>query len=539
MPAHSIFDIPHIKDGITRFLSISDLAHCVLASKEWSSLFMPVLWRTINFNGSIINTKKRLPVLECHPEFIQSLIDFDNKLLSRIDLSYQFPNLRSLDYSSTQFHSMKDCRVSDFLAASPRLEFIGLQLCISKRVDLERLINLLSSHNSLRRASFGLRCAWDPALLPQLLQVCGRFDSLKLHLEEVRGSEKAAKKELRACDEIDAALENMQPMQVRDLSIRLTMLKRRPNMLSSLLKKCTLLERLELIELRDIERLQQVLAVFQNTDFHHLKHLNLSDGTFQHGKADIAMDLIRALGTRSRDYDGGSTDCGRGLESFETYSPFAFGRKCARALVEYHSKTLVALDQSRQQSRDLQLFLDIVCSLPKLRSLRVGIWLGFGLGYFGRCISSEDSTLQSPWLCTGLATLDLDLGFPPGAQREDSSAWDDSQLDRRLVYLFEQIGRLINLREMSLKFGINLLELRRGYLSRLSGLKQLRGLDIRGSSCFHLGEMEAVWVDENWSRLVHLLLPSQILSDVNIPIENGLEDFKATMQARRPWIWIE
>ncbi|KAF8984293.1 hypothetical protein BGZ46_008381 [Entomortierella lignicola] len=440
---------------------------------------------------------------------------------------------------------MEDCRVTDLLAIAPRLQFLGLNLCISKQVSLERLNHSLESHASLRRVSLGLRCSWDPILLPRLLQTCGRFECLKIHLFEMHKNGSDSDGQLDACNMIEAAIENMREVQIKKLSIWLVMLKRRPRLLPSLLKKCTLLESFEIVERRDIERLNQLLSVLQSNTFPHLKHLRISDETFQQDKAEISSKLIRALGIQClhREYRSSNSSGyevvsrGRGLESFVAHSPFVFHRQSARALIECHANTLVTLDLSRQMARKLPLFMDIVCSLPRLQSLKIGVWLGSGLGYF--CdMSGMDASLQSPWVCSELVTLDMELSLPSESRETlDDLAQNNLLLDRCLVYLFNQLGRLIKLKEMSLNFSINLLELKRGYLHRLSELKQLRGLDLRSSVGLRLGEAEAMWMSENWTRLVHLLLPPKSSShDTAI---NNSEEFEAIMFVVRPWIRIE
>ncbi|KAI1308716.1 hypothetical protein EDD11_004257 [Mortierella claussenii] len=43
--ALTVFDLPHITDEMLRYLTVQDLAHCVLVSKTWFSYFTPLLWQ--------------------------------------------------------------------------------------------------------------------------------------------------------------------------------------------------------------------------------------------------------------------------------------------------------------------------------------------------------------------------------------------------------------------------------------------------------------------------------------------------------------
>ncbi|KAF9343980.1 hypothetical protein BGX26_004951, partial [Mortierella sp. AD094] len=70
----SIFDIPHLREGIAQYLSTGELAQSVLVCKEWLHWFTPYIWRNVRI---VRNTFQ-------NPAFIRNLphiwsVTIDNK----------------------------------------------------------------------------------------------------------------------------------------------------------------------------------------------------------------------------------------------------------------------------------------------------------------------------------------------------------------------------------------------------------------------------------------------------------------------------
>ncbi|KAF9199807.1 hypothetical protein BGZ49_010024 [Haplosporangium sp. Z 27] len=245
-------------------------------------------------------------------------------------------------------------------------------------------------------------------------------------------------------------MEELQDMQLKDLTIRLSTIPQRLTILEPLLRHCPLLERLKLYDLFDRSTIQQVVQVLEDNSCPQLRHLFLSDVVCL-GEDDVAVDMIRAvMGCKGGDSGAGDNRIkasNKGLQSYELYNNSHFTPQCARALVEFHAGTLTALDLSVSYLVNFSVFIQVVGSLPNLVSLIASIRLRSK----GEMDTEKTETaLQSTWSCAGLKTIHLSVMY-----RHQYSASSDGELvDRCAAYLLEQIGRQPGLQELRLEGSI-------------------------------------------------------------------------------------
>ena len=114
-----------------------------------------------------------------------------------------------------------------------------------------------------------------------------------------------------------------------------------------------------------------------------------------------------------------------------------------------------------------------------------------------------------------------------------------------MIYMFTQIGRLEELEDWKLTSKTNLqigtndfLTLDKGYLRLLSGLRRLKGLNLRVFQNIELGIKEAEWMLKHWKSLIHVEVYDGKPGHTNDGSEWRIGPAMATLQARRPWISI-
>ncbi|KAF8972827.1 hypothetical protein BGZ46_010036 [Entomortierella lignicola] len=133
--------------------------------------------------------------------------------------------------------------------------------------------------------------------------------------------------------------------------------------------------------------------------------------------------------------------------------------------------------------------------LPKLQLVESNLWLRFapmeGL--------DTDEMMKKQWNCLGLTHFKADVGSVSTFHDVLGASWKGSRGDLRVGYIFDQIGRLPELTQLELGAQFKQLATLKGqgYLSRLSGLKQLK-VWIANYDVLHLDNEEAEWMILNW-----------------------------------------
>ncbi|KAF9999581.1 hypothetical protein BGZ80_004384 [Entomortierella chlamydospora] len=534
-----IFDIPHLVDGVAQYISTHDLTQCVLVSQQWFSWFTPTLWRTINTRNA--DNEQVQSALERHRGYVRYIVTCDTYKCfpSNTTIIPLFPNLRSLDYTS-RGQSCDKANIWRYLSTERSLNKLKLRFDNVLQNNARILSGILASQPKLRQLDLTLNKSCDPMFIPKLFQACKNCHSLSLVLRGVKDPEIGNGEESEeAYRVVKDAMEQLDHMQLWELTIRLSSTFQWRAILAQLLRCCPQLERFALRDLCDIYTLQQVIKIFQDDTCPKLKHLCLKGVVWYEEEEDAADNVIRAFGFRQGcNRIGGGSDKTRasksGLESYEALNLVRFTQQSARALGEFHADTLTALELKFSFSVQFPVFAEVMSCLPNLLVLKATIWLGSASGLSD--IPDIETALQSTWLCSGLKTIQLCAMY----KHQYYKARTSSLVDRGTAYLFEQIGRQLGLQEWTLESNVNLRCMKEGYLSKLTRLKRLRCFGLYVGLDFPLGEDEAEWMVLNWPRLVQVKCKFEDPWGDGFMSPRGLyNEFKLALQTRRPWIQID
>ncbi|KAF9356904.1 hypothetical protein BGX34_009702 [Mortierella sp. NVP85] len=537
----SVFDIPLLKDRVTQYLSPQDLSRCVLVSRSWFDWFTPPLWRTVDYANCKIISPEGLAALTRHQDFVQTILAFHKYLPCR-PVSHKPPrNLQTLEHSPSWTTLDGDLTLLNLVKAMPTLKSLTLTLTLSNEEVHKRLIDTLFSLPRLHK--FDLTCHYKTSsnTIQQVIRACSRFEYLRLSLGGMMPTGTC----LDDCDNdpeqyniAKRAMDQMPDTQIRELSICLSHAKQEPILLIPLLERCPLLTKLDLEWLRDRRTLGWVAEVLERQSFSQLKHVRLG-ALEDHGAKDEeiaglinALRLVRSnlmVRSCSDNSDHDHVSMKGGLETFEVEAILPFEKHSVQSLIRCHAATLTVLDLMSLRQLKCQLFVDLMGSLPKLRTVMAPVWLG-------HTQDTDPSAFETPWMCVGIK--DLELGLQLTGAASDHQAGSGSLTDQYIRYMFTQIGRLTELEEWKLVSWTELINVGVGYLDLLAGLKRLKCLDLRRCPNNRLDVKEAEWMLEHWTSLIQLFLYRGRKRSARY-IDMPHHHVKETLLSKRPWMRIE
>ncbi|KAF9912234.1 hypothetical protein BX616_010370 [Lobosporangium transversale] len=432
-----LFDIPLIKDLVTKHLSRNELAKCVLVSKAWHEWFTPTLWRTIICRTapppaisdlrryqhlvrslSILNTTKILPTL-----------DRDGWTFPRLlSLEIQVDNSAHRHYSSSSHFKEEEEHMLNFIESTPSLTHLQLNFKRPTVRFWDRLIQLvLLPHPGLQHLTVAWIYPIEMEYLWTLVQSCKRLTTLKLW--PIPPSYNVCKRSFKTSsslkgpsfeESISAALlcksfssdEEFRSMRVLDFGT----LKHGgdPRILIWLLQRCPHLEKLILRYSFAKDALKQIISTLEGQICLHLKCLILRSICEDES---MVGELLEAIGSNNSGNNGNNDNacgndsdglnvindkhkrisgCGilrtngsqrgnlgyeqyinaeRGLVSYEANFAPGSGRHLL-ALTRFHAQTLTCLElPSRENPIDLRLLMKLLSKLPKLQVVNVSTWL--------------------------------------------------------------------------------------------------------------------------------------------------------------------
>ncbi|KAG0018620.1 hypothetical protein BGZ80_006950 [Entomortierella chlamydospora] len=396
----------------------------------------------------------------------------------------------------------------------------------------------------------------SPVIIQQIIQTCSHYEALRLSIGgQVPFSDHRLREgeERGLCDFAIAAMSRMQPTKIRELSVTLSSEKQEYAILPALLERCPLLENLRMEMVRHPNTLSQVRHVLELGKCPRLKSVRLGWVVSYETREEDILALLRIIGSGSTngddfgdngDPDGlenltwevNGTPLKRGgLGTFGLDSTFPFNRTWAEALTHHHANTLTVLDLMNLRQIPIDLVVGLVSGLPELQSLMVAIWLRF------EGTPDTDTLLNTQWSCLGLKTLKLGIQLSGDFTTEVTHRSGNGSLgDLCMGYLFSQIGRLTKLEEWGLSTWIDILSIENGYLSWLPQLKQLRGLNLRQYPNGTIGAVEAEWMMEHWTKLVHVkMYTGRGLRKLCDTEESRLHAAKRVFLAKKPWMRID
>ncbi|KAG0364911.1 hypothetical protein BGZ54_007038 [Gamsiella multidivaricata] len=534
----SLFDIQLLKDEITQYLSEHDLVQCTLVSKDWLAWFSPALWRTLNFARST----PHISALITNQHYVLSVTAFHKYLASISLASVPFPNLQSLDHTPDYGTPCNEDQVLRFIKATPSLRCVKLTLSLSQESVLQQLIDTLRSHPALMNLDLSCREFTDPNSIQQIIEACQYYDSLHLkfgddmpsHVGHYHNYGDGIAHQIESCRTAKVAMDQMQDMRIRALSIRISNANQEPAIIVPLLRRCPNLEMLHLIRIHHEDTLPQVVSLFSEDRYcTKLKDVRMGYIRRNDNTAALQADFLRLLG---HDSGNGCSDNGfrHGLEKLTLSRAVEFNEQSILALSNHHVGSLTTVDFSKLCMSTTN-FIHLMTSLPKLRSL-------YAVLEYTRT-DTQAVLLQKQWICLELRILELNIDLICDDNQFRAPAWKGSPADSCMTYLFSQIGILTKLQQWRLQTSdVDLWQLEGGYLGLLAGLKQLRAcyferlFPIR----FQIGTRVAEWMIEHWPRLIHVgMLNGFAKERLEASDRHALHAFTETLLANRPWLQVD
>lgn len=490
------FDIPLLNNEICQYLSRKELSRCTQVSKTWSAWFTPALWRDLDcYNGT-----PDLDALSKQQEHVRTIRSLSMTVAGSMRDQLSFPNLQTLEFTYTWngngIHRI-ELRVLRVVERIQTLRHLKISISLDHYDVYQQFVRMLQVLPCLEKLELTCQQYVGGMVIAEILQLCRRYEHLGL---DFTGNNSYIQQEDREeCEAAKTAIKQMQDLQLRGLNFGTTFALYEENILQPLLQHCPLIQKLHLWRPVDERNLLQLSRIFKEKCCPELQHWQLR-GIYGDGLHTAHAEILRHIGG--------------GLKSFVIDNDP--GHAATKALIQHHAHSLTKLDLTGTRV-ELVTFSDLMASLPVLRSVKI----------YARVESTDedfDLAIEKQWACVDLRILSLCLETPHSMNRViNGRHWKGSTSQRCLDYVFSQIKKLKDLEELRLGCSqSDLFLMRRGYLSRLAVLKQLKVFDIDRAPPTNFGVSEALWMIANWPRLVHVH-------------DRGAPDiFRVTLQEQRP-----
>ncbi|KAK3823167.1 MAG: hypothetical protein J3Q66DRAFT_138605 [Benniella sp.] len=474
------FDIPLLINEICQYLSLEDLSCCVLVSKTWAAWFTPVLWRDLNCRFMTPD----IPTLTRRQEHIRVMRNITMLSAGAIRDRLPFLQLQRLEFDgcSQDGAHRTEIRVLPLLERITSLQHLKISLSLDRDNIYRQCIRTLEALPHLE--SLSLRCGQfiDGKVIQDVLRVCQRLERLSLSLSgsELHATEEDRQEYMDTRDEI----ERMPEMRLCELSFDSGSDQVLENILQPLLERCPRMERLDLGRTNYEPTLQHLSKVLKDNKLPKLRHFatgGFKESHLQDALAEALSHVENGLGS---------------LKFMVTPS-----EPVIQSLVQYHS-CMMKLDITCDIS--IWGLSDLMAGLPNLRSFKGRV----SDEYRYAPMHIKDIPFVKHWECVGLKNLRLHLdGWDSG----DTIEHERKGSRRRLFldYMFSELAKLTRLQELFIECGLrNLFLKRHGYLTRLADLKQIKVFNFGYiSDDRESGKEEALWMVENWPRLLEVHTP--------------------------------
>ncbi|KAF9159957.1 hypothetical protein BGX20_002726 [Mortierella sp. AD010] len=529
----SIFDIPHILDEITRYLSEREHVRCVIVCKSWYGYFTPALWRYPLENHKFHH--RDIKNLVRHKDHIQTIRDSSlrGKRAKSSILRYAFQTLRLLEItisSTTQLHY--EGSVLRFIATTPTLRVLNLHLASYRDRFHEKFVDILGSHPNLLNLRFGSYERMRSVQVQEIVQACSKFTSLELNftlerrrvfLDDVIELEDA----LVAKDQFT----QMRDTNIRELAILPSGTGKHQLIIAPLIERCPLLEKLTLEGLTD-KTILDITAVLKSGRCNLLKEV-VSSRMLSGYNRKYMEDLLCSVGFVTDITTSSGRNGGGGLEAYTQ----RISALWSEALIPRHSQTLARLTLAGNALYTLKSMIAIVYGLPRLQMLRMRISLS--------SVPEKDldwaGQLQNRWVCADdMIDLALKIDVPHTFKSVLDPMWKGSAVDQDFEWLFSRIGQLRVLRYLELDCERDLLSLSNEleYLDKMTELKQLRELIFYSASPGLVSAYEAEWMIVYWPRLINVVIYEDSFGRGKALSRLWLSGFKETLTYRRPLLQV-
>jgi len=510
----SIFDIPHIAEGIGQQLERSDLKSCMEVCKAWSERFRSLRWRELTIMSG--------------PSRANEELNSDNECI----LMENFRWTRQL-----AVHTPTRCEgILPLLSAScTNLQELSSHIYPAKEgwnAAFSDILDLLGNNKKLRRWSFHV---WIVISIPERLRIIdylsgSRLTDLNLRLffrphqswlGDVLQSLPQTLRKLnvqwgRASYDTEGLAEHNQwnwpdeypHLEKAKFSTYLTNGEEMP--LFKFLERCPVLKKLTFPRVPDREMAGRLVRCLETTKITP-KRITLDLLLIEEMDQQNWRRLLQTLeGRISRLMTG-----------------IAHNRRSMDGFIDVMSRTwfktleLLHIDEPRRiRSRDLQLILTRCSNLKSFECLN--LWIHDSIptdigdremvpGLEAMVRDNSDGSLDiADWSCLDLEHLELTIsdGRRVDAEEHVMSSQEEWTV-QGIKHIYRQLGRLTKLRELTLgwsttndfascaNFDITLAS----GLDYLKDLKSLKLLDVNLVRMVKTGEEEVKWMADNWPSL--------------------------------------
>jgi hypothetical protein len=494
----SIFDIPHITDLIAYYLDPPDIASCTLVSKDFNARFQPSLWRTILIDNKKIDAlvpklgfKSGLEMMMNFRWTRRMALSADCRKAMLPLLIWQCNNLREV---ATIVNDYQTFQVVLALVTTNQRQLRSWTLCYRDTLDVPALQQLsrVISH-SFRLTTLEMSLQFSPPLgwfghllknLPQSLS--------ELHVVWAENIDDEPQSERRVAFPFRDWSSDTKFPQLKAVEFGMGLEPGEEDVLVQFLERCPVLQELDLPTMETLQ-FNPLLTVLGPTARTLTKLSNLYLGWMNVMTDNQWRDLILAMRGRIEEFSA-DTD-------FRTPSTFFVPN-----MVRYWSNTLRSLRflyLAPIYNSDVQLILTTCVGLKAFECTSVA-----NLDTTVTTQDNSDTNIagldMGDWVCLGLEELQMSFlnVLPHGTP----------QPVERVEYLYQQIGRLTNLKELSIGWstteGLTAnahldMSLQSG-LSLMQNLEALESLDISRIKKIKVGLDEATWILRHWPKLTHI-----------------------------------
>ncbi|KAF9343841.1 hypothetical protein BGX34_006317, partial [Mortierella sp. NVP85] len=489
------FDIPLLNNEICQYLSRKDLTRCVLVSKTWASQFSPVLWRDLDCS----NKTPGILAFTRQQDYIRTVCNIRIECNSIIREQLASLPLQRLEFDERSSGILrKQMRVMSVLERIPTLQHLKISLSLDYSTIHQQWIRTLEALPGLESLTLTCRRLMNGMALQKVLQACRGLRYLSVTLtgydDELEEEDRQEYKEARE------AIRSMPPMRLCELFFNSFADVVQENILQPLLERCPSMEKLHIVDVRSGLTLEHLTKTLKENKLPELRHLALGAHRLGDGIGDVLEVVLHNI------------VCG--LDSFVLEDQN--GDLAAPPIIHHQSRSLTRLEMLDTPISPWTLS-DLMAGLPCLRIVKVEIDEN-AYGY------RDHRRLNKDWKCVDLRSLELDFGSVDVYFDFDDNGWKDSVEKMCMDHVFSQVGKLTSLQELNLECEQDMYRKGHGYLEQLTGLKQLKVLDLTDTDYKKLGKQEASWMAENWPKLLQV-------SPDHLPAV-----FKKTLLRKRPLV---
>ncbi|KAI8603655.1 hypothetical protein EDD21DRAFT_368432 [Dissophora ornata] len=510
----SIFDIPHIVDGIGEYLPQKDLFNCIFVNRAFHLQFRPLLWHHVSFppwlddiefdfeqdtQEDLLANSHRIRTLDTGPHIVAKLLAGPLSRCRNLRVLEVRANLLSVTLSSGDGDGISSSFLStvDLVEKNDKLRrwlIEELRFRTTRETQL-RFFDVLSTHPSLRTLELFRGRGYFKDTEALLKRLPMTLETLRLGWFNWNMTEP---KEI-----MEVAWRGAYP-NLRTVHFSGSMYRSEETMLLSFLRHCPALEDLRL-PCTERGILRNLYPILGHPDmFPSLIALDL-------GQQPTMFDtewkpLISAMQGRIKRFSMDTNVHDRTRNDFIS------------ALKGFWGTTLEALQLTSRCSLTSPNIETILSSCSKLKKLLIlnhkdvipGCHVEEANSSLTTLYTDDERDSMADWVCLDLE--ELALTFIDGRKvhiKESVFSKQEEWTAKTIRRVYEQLGRLTNLKTLTIRWitatefaaCANLdISLQSG-LGRLEDLKELKELNVEGVLQDKISQKELEWMLENWPKL--------------------------------------